>query len=117
MPFHEYSTRDVWVAAALDAAGWSGNAAGLRRFRVSIDEVVAVIDAEAAGADAAGLSSLTPEQVAATTGAPLRTVLLIRAGLANSGLMSPSSHTTGTIQLQLPRGTTASAGFTPLHER
>lgn len=114
MPFPEYSTREVWIEAAHDAAGWSANASGLKRFRVPMAQVDAVIEAEAAGADAAGLSSLTAEQVAETAGAPLRTVLLIRAGLANSGLMS---HALGAIQLQLPRGTTASAGFTPLHER
>lgn len=119
MPFPEYSTREQWIHAARSAAGWTANAAGIERFRVPMAQVLAVIDAEAAGADEAGRSALTPEHVATASGAPLRTVLLIRAGLANSGLISHTahiSHTTMVIQLQVPRGTTANAGHSPLRD-
>jgi len=109
MPFPEYSTREQWIEAARSAASRIENAAALERFRAPMDSVLAVIDAEAAGADDSGRSTLSPEQIAEASGAPLRTVLLIRAGLANSGLMSRTSPASPVMQLQLPRGTVEGA--------
>lgn len=73
-------------------------------------QVIAIIGAEAAGADDGGRSVLSPEQVAEASGASVRTVRLIRAGLANSGLMSHTSPVSPVMQLQIPRGTAEGAG-------
>ncbi|WP_096359299.1 hypothetical protein [Microbacterium sp. TPU 3598] len=109
MPVPEYSTREEWIAAARSAAARSANEVAITRFDVPVDVVDAVINAEAAGADENGTSRQTPEEVAHATGASVRLVRLLRAGMMNSGLVAVISVDPAEFQLQLPRPVTFSA--------
>ena len=103
MPFPVYTSAAEWIEVALGFALDDARAPILDRHRITAEAIRGMLVAEAAGANDAGVSTVTPEQLARTTGIDLRDVLLMRAGLFSYGLLSKGSPETDDVQLQLPR--------------
>ncbi|MFB8188135.1 hypothetical protein ACFC14_02350 [Microbacterium sp. NPDC055988] len=107
MPFPVYTSAAEWIEVALGfARGFAlhdARAAILNRNHLTSEHIRALLTAEAAGANDAGVSTVTPEQLAQATGIDLRDVLLIRAGLFSYGLLSKAAAEADDVQLQIPR--------------
>lgn len=104
MPFVEYTTAARWVQIARIVAERPPYSHALQRYGIDGRSLEAVLTAESELADEAGRSAAAASHVATRAGVPVRTVLLIRAGLSSAGLMAnleDGAH----VQLQLPRGT------------